>query len=108
VNTPQTFKIHFGVFAKSIRDQLREYGYNGKACPGLQAKADAITRLYVTSILTEGETKKARKRLYQEIKALVEPPREKKRGLVSAAKRRGEQREPLPNPSSSTLNPLEG
>jgi hypothetical protein len=69
---PKTLMINLGAVADPLRLQLRRYGVKGPAITGLQAKANAINRLYLHSILTEGEAKKAKKRLFQEIKALVE------------------------------------
>jgi hypothetical protein len=78
MNKPKMFAIRFGAVCDPLRDQLKDYGIPSKVFPGLQAKADAITLLYMTAILPEGETKKARNRLYQEIKALVSIPQGEK------------------------------
>jgi len=67
--------VRFGVFAQSLREQLKGYRIPGKAITILQADADAISRLRVRSIITESQADKAHEKLMKMIVAAI--PRKK-------------------------------
>ncbi len=75
--TDRNIRISFGALAPPIDEQLREQGFKLDLDPlprrHLQRGADEVSRLHVRGILTESETDKARKRIFQIIKKQAKP-----------------------------------
>ena len=73
----QSIRISAGAFAPTIDEQLRDQGFKLDMDPlqraYLQRDADEVTRLRVRCILTEAESDKARKRIFQIIKKQAKP-----------------------------------
>jgi hypothetical protein len=61
--------IRFGAMAPPLRQQLAEQGcvLHPDDEPGLQADADALTRLYLRGLLRASEVRAARQRLAKRI-----------------------------------------
>lgn len=65
----KVLKLDFGVFAPKISEQLKKYQIrNGEE---LDRDAEAISWLHIGMILTEVETKSARKRLIKKAKYYI-------------------------------------
>jgi hypothetical protein len=73
----QNIRISFGAFSLSIDEQLRDQGFKLDMDPleraYLQRDADEVTRLRVRCVLTEADSDKARKRIFQFIKKQAKP-----------------------------------
>ena len=73
----RNIQISFGALSPSIDEQLREQGLKLDMDPllrgHLQRDADEVTRLRVRCILTEAESDKACKRIFQIIKKQAKP-----------------------------------
>ena len=73
----QNICISLGALSPSIDEQLRDQGFKLDMDPlqraYLQRDADEVTRLRVRCILTEAESDKARKRIFQIIKKQAKP-----------------------------------
>jgi hypothetical protein len=70
--------LRFGALCPPLEEQVREAGYVLRRAAHHQADADAITRLAVRGILTEGDVHKARARLTTALaKDVVEEPEPK-------------------------------
>jgi hypothetical protein len=73
----QNVRVSFGALSPPIDEQLREQGLKLDMDPlqrgYLQRDADEVTRLRVRCILTEAESDKARKRIFQIIKKQAKP-----------------------------------
>ena len=73
----QNIRISFGAFSLSIDEQLRDQGFKLDMDPleraYLQRDADKVTRLRVRCVLTEADSDKARKRIFQFIKKQAKP-----------------------------------
>ncbi len=62
--------IRFGALAPKLKVQVKEQGYKYPHQTGIdffQLRADQITGLHLTSILTEAEARKARQRLLKRL-----------------------------------------
>lgn len=64
-------RLEFGALAPPLRRQLKGRGLTSKTIAGMQASADAISRLAIVQLLTERETHKARLRLCKSIEAAI-------------------------------------
>jgi hypothetical protein len=75
--TDRNIRISFGALAPPIDEQLREQGFKLDLDPlarqHLQRDADEVSRLRVRGTLTESESDKARKRIFQIIKKQAKP-----------------------------------
>jgi len=75
--SPQSVNVNFGALSPPIDEQLRQQGLKLDMEPllrgHLQRDADEVTRLRVRCILTEAESDKARKRIFQIIKKQAKP-----------------------------------
>jgi len=75
--SPQSVNVNFGALTPSIDDQLRDQDLKLDMDPvlrcHLQRDVDEVTRLRVRCILTEAESDKARKRIFQIIKKHAKP-----------------------------------
>jgi hypothetical protein len=75
--SPQNVHIAFGALSPRIDEQLRDQGLkldmDVTIRAHLQRDADEVARLRVRRILTEAESDKARKRIFQIIKKQVKP-----------------------------------
>ena len=73
----QNIRISLGALSPSIDEQLRDQGFKLNMDPlqraYLQRDADEVTRLRVRCILTEAESDKARKRIFQIIEKQAKP-----------------------------------
>jgi hypothetical protein len=73
----QKVRIFFGALSPPIDEQLRDQGFKLDMDPlqraYLQRDIDEVTRLRVRCILTEAESDKARKRIFQIIKKQLKP-----------------------------------
>jgi hypothetical protein len=73
----RNIRISFGALSPPIDEQLRGQGLRLDMDPlqrdHLQRDADAVTRLRVRCILTEAESDKARRRIFQIIKKQAKP-----------------------------------
>jgi hypothetical protein len=73
----QNIRISFGALSPSIDEQLRDQDLKLDMDPVsrcyLQRDVDEVTRLRVRCILTEAESDKARKRIFQIIKKHAKP-----------------------------------
>lgn len=68
-------RIGYGAIMPMIEDQLKEQGLqfiNPGSSKTFQYQADAIVRLHLSGILTDGEVDRARQRLQRSIAAAVE------------------------------------
>jgi hypothetical protein len=61
------FAIYFGAMAPTLAEQLADYEYDKDEMKHLQFDADAVSRLAVRGVLTEGAASKARQRLVNRI-----------------------------------------
>jgi hypothetical protein len=76
---PVKLVIEFGALAPSLFEQIRLAGYTAPAgTKWLQEYADAITFLAVRRLLSEAETKRARKRVMKMIAGQVRPAQERR------------------------------
>lgn len=64
--------LRMGAIAPPIEQQLKEQGFTLKNPQIYQDQADRISHLNVGGILTDGEARKARQRLFNKIKGDVE------------------------------------
>jgi len=75
--TPRNLRINFGAMSPRIEEQLEEQGLGLDLEPvqrmHLQRDIDEVSRLRVRCVLTEAESDKARKRIFQFIKKHVKP-----------------------------------
>jgi hypothetical protein len=73
----RNIRISFGALSPTIEEQLRDQGFkldmDPKLRTHLQRDSDQVSRLRVRRILTEAESDKARKRIFQIIKKQVKP-----------------------------------
>jgi hypothetical protein len=73
----QSVRVSLGAPPPTIDEQLREQGLKLDMGPlqraHLQRDADEVSRLRIRCILTEAESDKARKRIFQIIKKQVKP-----------------------------------
>lgn len=69
--------ISFGATSPPIVDQLRQQGFKLDLAPvdrgRLQRDADEVARLRIRCVLTESESDKAQKRIFQIIKKQAKP-----------------------------------
>lgn len=74
---PRNIRISFGALSLTIDEQLRDQGFKLDMDPlmraHLQRDTDEVSRLRVRCILTEAESDKARKRIFQIIKKQAKP-----------------------------------
>ena len=66
----KSLKLDLGALADPLDEQLERQGLV-MDCTVLQRDADAVARLYVRGLLTDGETVKARARLFKSIQQAV-------------------------------------
>jgi len=75
--TSHNVRINFGALEETIDQQLREQGLKLDLCPlersYVQRDIDEVTRLRIRCIITEAESDKARKRIFQIIKKQAKP-----------------------------------
>lgn len=75
--SPQNVHISFGALSPPLDEQLRDQGLkldmDETIRAHLQRDADEVARLRVRRVLTEAESDKARKRIFQIIKKQVKP-----------------------------------
>lgn len=66
-------QINFGALAPTIREQLKAQGFKVPAhrTRTWQQYAQSVGYLYVQGVLSEGETKAARNRIFRDIKATL-------------------------------------
>ena len=60
-------EIELGALARPISEQIKNAGFELSGADAFDRDADAITRLYIRGVLTEGEAHKARTRLMKEL-----------------------------------------
>lgn len=75
--TQRNLHIAFGAMSPRLEEQLKEQGLRLDLEPvqrgNLQQDIDEVTRLRVRGVLTEAESDRARKRIFQVIKKWVKP-----------------------------------
>lgn len=73
----RNIRIAFGAISPPIDEQLRDQGFKLDMDPlwrgYLQRDVDEVTRLRIRCVLTEAESDKARKRIFQIIKKQAKP-----------------------------------
>ncbi len=73
----RNIRIAFGAISPPIDEQLRDQGFKLDMDPlwrvYLQRDVDEITRLRIRCVLTDAESDKARKRIFQIIKKQAKP-----------------------------------
>lgn len=64
-------EIHFGIFAPTLEEQLKEQGFIDAKCERHQKDMTACTTLYLHSLISDNQYSAIQKKILKEIKASV-------------------------------------